>query len=84
MIVMKKSDEQEKFSFEKLSRSIQSANSETDEPLDIGLLLAEFQNITADMEQITTGQINVIVYGLLYAKQATKTLEQYAQFKKYD
>lgn len=81
MNVIKKSDVQEPFSFEKLGRSIQVANKEADEPLDISLLLAEFQNIVADMEQITTGQINVIVYGLLYSKKATKTLESYAGFK---
>ena len=84
MIVIKKSDQEEKFSYEKLGYSIRAANAETDEPLDIELLLAEFQNIIADNEYITTGQINIIVYGLLYAKGAEKTLHQYAQHKKYE
>ncbi len=84
MIVLKKSDVEEPFSYEKLILSIKAANDETDEALDIELLIAEFQNIVADMEQITTGQINVIVYGLLYAKKATQTLEHYSKFKQYD
>lgn len=84
MIVLKKSDVEEPFLLEKLTHSVQAANVETDETLDIELLMAEFQNIVVDMEQITTGQINVIVYGLLYSKKATKTLERYAGFKKDD
>ncbi|MDL2294950.1 hypothetical protein LJC60_10090 [Ruminococcaceae bacterium OttesenSCG-928-D13] len=84
MVVLKKSDVEEKFSPEKLAHSILTANSETEESLDVQLLLAEFQNIVADMEQITTGQINVIVYGLLYSKSATETLAHYAEFKKYE
>lgn len=84
MIVIKKSDQEEKFSFEKLSFSIHSANADTEEPLDIELLMAEFQNIVANNEYVTTGQINIIVYGLLYAKGATKTLQNYAEFKKYE
>ncbi len=83
MDVIKKSDEQEKFSLEKLAHSIRAANREAEEPLDIELLLAEFQNIVFDIETITTGQINVIVYGLLYAKGAHKTLQSYANFEKY-
>ncbi|MDL2327098.1 hypothetical protein LJC64_00340 [Ruminococcaceae bacterium OttesenSCG-928-A11] len=83
MVVLKKSDVEESFSAEKLAQSIRAASAEAEEPLDIELLLAEFKNIVADMEQITTGQINVIVYGLLYAKGATKTLERYASHKGY-
>ena len=84
MDVIKKSDVLEKFSYEKLTHSILVANAETGEELDVQLLVAEFQNIVADMEQITTGQINVIVYGLLYAKNALKTLENSSGYKKYD
>lgn len=84
MIVIKKSDQEEKFSYEKLTFSIQTANADTDEPLDLELLVAEFQNIVADNEYITTGQINIIVYGLLYSKGAMKTLKNYADFKKYE
>ncbi|NLW80007.1 MAG: hypothetical protein GXY32_11455 [Ruminococcaceae bacterium] len=84
MIVVKKSDAEEKFSFEKLGKSIQAANADTNEPLDIPLLFAEFQNIVADNEYITTGQINVVVYGLLYSKNAMQTLKNYADFKKYE
>ena len=83
MIVIKKSDEEEKFSFEKLSGSIRAANEGTDESFDIELLLAEFQNLVVDNEYITTGQINVIVYGLLYSKNAMQTLKNYAEFRKY-
>ena len=81
MIVIKKSDQEEKFSFEKLSHSILAANEGTGESLDIELFMAEFQNIVADNDYITTGQINVIVYGLLYSKNAMGTLKNYAGFK---
>ena len=82
MFVIKKSDEQEKFSLEKLVHSVAAANAETDESLDLDLLAAEFQNIVADMEYITTGQINIIVYGLLFSKGAMQTLQHFAGFKK--
>lgn len=84
MDVMKKNDVQEKFSYEKLAGSIQAANDDTGEALDIELLVAEFQNIVADKEFITTGQINVIVYGLLFSKRTMQTLKNYAEYKKYD
>lgn len=83
MMVLKKSKEEEKFSYEKLTRSILAANEGTGETLDTELLVAEFQNIVMDKEDITTGQINVIVYGLLYSKRAIKTLENYAEYKNY-
>lgn len=84
MFVIKKSDQEEKFSYEKLTHSIQAANAGTDESIDIELLAAEFQNIVADSEYVTTGQINIIVYGLLYSKNAMKTLKNYAEHKKYE
>lgn len=89
MVVIKKSDQQEKFSYEKLARSVASANEEANaadagEALDVELLIAEFQNIVADKEYITTGQINIIVYGLLFSKGALQTLKNYAGFKQYD
>lgn len=84
MYVVKRSDEQEKFSFEKLIQSIRVANADTEEAVDIELLIAEFQNIVADKEYITTGQINIIVYGLLFSKGALQTLKKYAEFKQVD
>lgn len=81
MYVIKKSDEKEKFTYEKLSRSIQAANENTGEDIDIALLLAEFMNIVVDKSDVTTGQINVIVYGLLFSKGALKTLKNYAEYK---
>ena len=81
MDVLKKSDQQEKFSYEKLAFSIGAANADTGEALDIELLLAEFQNIVADKEFITSGQIYVIVCGQLYAKGALNTLKKYSEYK---
>lgn len=81
MIVIKKSDQEEKFSFEKLTRSILAANEGTDEPLDTELLMAEFQNIVANNDYLTTGQIKVIVYGLLYSKNVMATLKNYSEYK---
>lgn len=80
MNVIKKSDLQEKFSYEKLAGSIQAANAEAGENLDIELLLMEFQNIAVNMDEITTGQIKILVYGLLYSKGALQTLEKYSGY----
>ena len=82
MLVYKKSDVQEEFSADKLARSILSANSETEETIDINLIMAEFRSIVIDKEDITSGEISVIVYGLLYSKGAVQTLEKYAEHKK--
>lgn len=84
MMVIKKSDQQEKFSYDKLGTSVQAANANTGEHIDIELFLAEFQNLVVDKEFITVGQINVVVYGLLYSKNAMQTLANYAEYKKYD
>lgn len=83
MIVIKKSDKQEKFSFDKLSLSIRAANANTEDSLDIPLLIAEFQNIIVEKDYITTGQINVIIYGLLYSKKAFQTLKNFSEYTKY-
>lgn len=80
MVVIKKTDQQEKFSLEKLALSIRGANANTQEALDVDLLAAEFQNIVIDKDFITTGQINVIVCGLLYTKGAMETLKNYNEF----
>lgn len=82
MVVIKASDNQEEFSFHKLNVSIKAANENTDEPLDIDLLKAEFQTILLDKEFITTGEIKVIVYGLLWKNNAVKTLKNYTDFRK--
>lgn len=83
MVVIKKSDVEEKFSIDKLTASIRAASAEAGEPLDVELLLAEFQSLVVNNEYITTGQINVIVYGLLFSKNAMQTLKDYVEFKKY-
>ena len=82
MLVFKKSDVQEEFSSDKLAHSILTANAKTEEAIDIKLLMAEFKNIVMDKEDITSGEIEVIVYGLLYSKGAVQTLESYSEYKK--
>lgn len=82
MVVIKASDNQEEFSFHKLILSIKAANENTDEPLDIDLLKAEFQTIILDKEFVTTGEIKVIVYGLLWKNNAVQTLKNYTDFSK--
>ena len=81
MVVIKMSDQEEKFSLEKLARSISAANADTNEPIDLEMIMAEFQNLIVDNEYVTTGQIKIIVYGLLYSKKAMNTLKNYAEFK---
>lgn len=81
MVVIKKSNEEQPFSIEKLALSIKAANMNTDEPLDVELVVAEFRSIIVDNDYITTGQIAVVVYGLLYSKGAFKTLYNFAKYK---
>lgn len=82
MIVIKMSREEEQFSLDKLSQSIGAAHADTEEALDIDLLVAEFQSIIVDKDFLTTGQVKAIVCGLLYVKNALQTLENYAKFFK--
>lgn len=82
MTVIKKSGRKEEFSVEKLSNSIKAANMSTDESLNITLTVAEFQQIVKGKELMTTQQIDVVVYGLLYSKGLLKTLMKYVDYDK--
>lgn len=82
MTVIKKSGQKEDFSSEKLTHSILAANAKTDEPLEVSALTAEFRQIVSGKELITTQQIDVIVYGLLYSKGLMKTLLKYVSYDK--
>jgi len=82
MTVIKKSGKKEVFSIEKLSNSIKAANAKTDEYLEASTLTAEFRQIVSGKELITTQQIDIIVYGLLYSKGLMKTLIAYISYDK--
>lgn len=82
MTVIKKSGKKESFSAEKLSHSIQSANLSTDEPLNLPMMIVEFQQIVKGKDLMTTQQIDIIVYGLLYSKGLLKTLMQFVAYDK--
>lgn len=82
MTVIKKSGKKEEFSIDKLSHSIRSANSQTDEPIKLNTFLAEFRQIVSGKDLITTQQIDVIVYGLLYSKGLLKTLISFISYDK--
>ena len=82
MKVIKKSGKQEEFSVKKLLNSIRAANAGTDEPLKPALIEAEFQQIIKGKELITTQQIDIIIYGLLYSKGLAGTLENYITYEK--
>jgi len=82
MKVIKKSGKQEEFSVKKLLNSIRAANEGTDEPLKPTLIEAEFQQIIKGKELITTQQIDIIIYGLLYSKELFKTLDKYITYEK--
>jgi len=82
MTVIKKSGRKEEFSVEKLLHSITSANAKTDELLTINTLVAEFQQIISGKDRITTQQIDIIVYGLLYSKGLLKTLINFISYDK--
>jgi len=82
MTVVKKSGRKEEFSTEKLSNSLRAANIGTDELFDMASLTAEFQQIVQGKKLITTKQIDIIVYGLLYSKGFLQTLLKYISYDK--
>lgn len=82
MTVIKKSGRKEDFSVQKLSNSISSANAKTNEFLTLNSLVAEFLQIAKGKELITTQQIDIIVYGLLYSKGLLQTLTTYISYDK--
>jgi len=82
MIVIKKSGKREELSMGKISRSIRAANAGTDERGNIASLLEEFQEIVKEKKFITTRQIDIIVYGLLYSEGLLKTLVKYITYDK--
>lgn len=82
MNVIKKSGRKEEFSLEKLKHSLQAANAFTDEPLNINAVVQDFHQIVSGKDLITTHQIDIVVFGLLYAKNAVKTLLSYHSYDK--
>lgn len=80
MTVIKKSGKKEAFQVEKLCHSIQSANAKTDEPLKVRTIITDFQQIVQGKELITTQQIDIIIYGLLYSKGLMQTLMTYISY----
>lgn len=82
MTVIKKSGKKEEFLVEKWSNSIKTANIKTEEPLEISNLRTDFLQIVRGKRLITTQQIDIITYGLLYSKGLLKTLIQYISYDK--
>lgn len=85
MTIIKKSGKKEQFSIEKLSNSIAAASSEANEPLnesDLKIIISEFNQLVQGKNFITTGQIDVIVNGILYSKGFFGVLERYVSYKK--
>lgn len=82
MTVIKKSGKKEDFLVEKWSNSIETANIKTDEPLEISKLKTDFLQIVRGKRLITTQQIDIITYGLLYSNGHMKTLIQYISYDK--
>lgn len=84
MIVIKKSGKKEEFAVEKLTQSLKYANQRTEEELDIAALEAEFNRIVDEKTLITTKQIDIIIYGLLYSKGLLQTLVSYISYDEKD
>lgn len=82
MTVIKKSGKKEEFSADKLFHSIKAANAQTNETINISAILGEFQQIVSGKQLVTTGQIDIIVYGLFYAKGHLQTLMTYVSYDK--
>jgi len=82
MTVVKRSGNHEEYSSKKLANSIRAANQDSGEPLKATFLVSELEQILSGKELITTQQIDIIIYGLLYSKGLVKTLEQYISYDK--
>lgn len=82
MTTIKKSGAKEEFLEYKLSNSIDAANRGTDESLNLKMLMADFYQIAKGRDEISTREIMIIVYGLLYEKGLVKTLESYSTYEK--
>lgn len=85
MIIIKKSGKEEEFSADKLLCSISAASDEVKKPLnesDLKVFLANFQKILEGKTSISTCQIEIIVFGLLYEMGCTEILENYAAYSR--
>lgn len=84
MTVIKKSGKKEDYSPDKLSNSITQASQRTEEAIDVRSLVSEFNRIVSGKELITTKQIDIIVYGLLYSKGLLQTLVSFISYDEKD
>lgn len=82
MTVIKKSGRKEEFSEVKLANSIRAANEKTEEIMNVDSLVYEFVRIASGKDLMTTRQIDIIVYGLLYAQGHLKTLLSFISYDK--
>ena len=80
MTVIKKAGHKEEFSPEKLSNSLHLANQNTDEQIDVNSLSVDFYRIVEGKAFITTEQIDIIIFGLLYSQGFQKTLSSYISY----
>lgn len=84
MTVIKKSGKKEEFSMGKLTQSLKYANQRTEEEMNISALEGDFNRIVEEKTVITTKQIDVIIYGLLYSKGLLQTLVSYISYDEKD
>lgn len=84
MQIIKKSGRKEKFSIEKIKKSLLAAANDA----DISITEAELKSITTelshmikDKDVMTSKQINIILSGLLYTNGFLNILEYYTHFK---
>lgn len=82
MTIIKRSGRKEEFQEYKLSNSIDAANRGTGESLSLKTLMADFEQIIKGNKELSTREIVIIVYGLLYEKGLIKTLESYSTYEK--
>lgn len=84
MKVVKKSGKVEEYLPGKLADSVRKANEKTEEVIDVDGLLRDFARIAEGKEHISTGDIDIITYGLLYSKGFHQTLLTYISFDEKD
>lgn len=80
MTVIKKAGKKEEFSPEKLAKSLEMANQGTGEDINVNDLSVEFYRIVEGKAFITSHQIDILIYGLLYYYGFAKTLESYISY----
>lgn len=85
MLIIKRSGKTEEFSIDKIRAALAACSDEADQPFnesDLKRLTADLEQIISGKESLTTGQIVVIVAGILYTQGYFGALEHYLSYNR--